>query len=150
VSSSAYIQLDNGVEPISRSVWLAFCDEQGIEYRPQVAGRNVFYKGAVEICFGELVEGDLPLLPNGRCDFSKAEPPEEAYHVSCSTYYGGGDMPELARLAALIWHRFNGRLSASPEISALLVPAPPEPETHSDVEIEFGARGRPSSLAERL
>jgi hypothetical protein len=119
MSSAAYLKADEDC-PIGRNDWLAFCKRQGIRYSPNTIGRNTFYRDDVEICFGAESYDELPTLPSGRLDFSKAAPPTEATRITVSTFYGG-NLDGVAAMVALIWDQWQGiSVSADPEIVRVL------------------------------
>lgn len=118
MSSAAYLTIDRkDYDPIPASEWLEFCAQHAIRYSPNTVGQNVFYADDVEITFGEY--GTISKSPDGRPDFSTARPPDGAYDVTVSTFYDG-NLEGVARMAALIWHRWGrATLDAAPEIQRI-------------------------------
>lgn len=104
MSSAAYFEFD---EPISRSDWLAFCEEQGIIYSQNTVGGTVSYKGDIEVSFGE---------PHYHDRWQDNELPEKASGLTVSTFYGG-NVAGVAELTKAVWRRWQGAsVRADPEV----------------------------------
>lgn len=84
----SYSRFFKSKTPISLDEWKSFCDEADIRYSPNTIGRNVFYSGDTEICFGRPLYDDLPKDDRGRLRFDLATPRQEATEISVSTSWG--------------------------------------------------------------
>lgn len=98
-------------EPITLKEWKKFCSDFGIRYSPNTVGRNTFYNGDTEICFGECNWEELPKTPTGQLDFSKATPFDEAKKITVSTYFCG-NLEGVVQVINWIKKEFKGRISS--------------------------------------
>lgn len=119
MSSAVYLTFD---EPVPLDEWLVFCDAYDVAYSPHTVGRNAFYRDQVELTFGDAARDDLPLLPDGRLDFSAARPPEAAGRITISSYWMT-HLPEVAAVARAVlarWPRCSW--SCDPELRRWIDP----------------------------
>jgi hypothetical protein len=116
MSSNIYFKFDR---PIKLEDWWKFCEENGLEYWPNVIGRNAFYRGDVQVCFGEANYEDLPEI-DGQKDFSKASPHLTAYKIDVSTYWMG-NLLGVSKVALAIKKQFGGEMEYSSEFEGLFL-----------------------------
>ena len=117
MSSSVYLKSPRA---ISLAKWQTFCNKNGIVYSPNTIGRNVFYKGQVEITFGEPNFTKLPELESGSLDFSRATPGTSALEITVSSFFMS-NLAEIAEVVGLIANQFPGMAwQAAPELSNLV------------------------------
>jgi hypothetical protein len=112
VSSAVYIAFE---EPVPVGAWLDFCKRNGVVFSPRTIGRNAFYKGEVEVHFGDASYADPPRLPDGRFDFDAVEPPASATTLTVESYWHT-NLPEIADLARRVVSEFPSTWSADPEL----------------------------------
>lgn len=93
MSSAAYI---TPAEPVADSLWAGFCAAHRLEHSPRTIGGNVWY-------WGGLSGVQVVWCPR---------------HIVVSTFFMGPRLQDVARIAALVWCRFGGRLEASEEVAA--------------------------------
>jgi hypothetical protein len=91
MSSAATITFEPDTIGIPADEWQVFCAEHAVVYSPQTIGGNVYYADAVEVHYA-------------------------VHELRFSTYWRGGAVPEVARLAMIAWKRWGGHLTADPEI----------------------------------
>lgn len=91
VSSAANITFEPDTIGVPADEWQRFCQEHHIEHSPQTVGGNVYYADAVEVHYA-------------------------MHELRFSTYWRGGAVPEVARLAMIAWRRWGGQISADPEV----------------------------------
>lgn len=104
MSSAIYIRAG---QPIPLLKWDLFCTVNGLKYNPHVVGRNAFYYFDTQVLFGEgTYKPELPELPDGQLDFSKARPPETAVRIVVSTYFMG-NLKSVAEIAQRIIEEFK-------------------------------------------
>lgn len=109
MSSAAYLKFR---PPLSLVEWEDFCRGHHIDYSPSTIGRNVFYRGEVQITFGEADYSD------------QAEPPKEAKEMVISTFYRG-DLSAAALMVLEVKAQWpNVRCSYDPEIGRLVARQP--------------------------
>jgi len=119
MSSAIYLKF---AEPVKLAEWLSFCQEHEIIYSPNTVGQNVFYHGGMggtEITFGKSNFKDLPRLPSGSIDFSKATPCETASKINVSTFFMGS-LSGVAKVAKEITARWPCEFECDPELADLM------------------------------
>lgn len=91
--------------PIPLERWHEFCAGHDISYSPMTVGKNVYYRGDVEITFGS-------------SDNDKE--PEGADEINVSTYYDG-DLRAVAAVVRLICLSWNpSKIDPDPEFHELI------------------------------
>ena len=103
MSSSVYLETS---KPVSLKDWQEFCDKNDIVYSSNTVGHNMFYKGQVEIAFGESNHKELPKLEGGMLDFSKSTPRESAVKISVSSFFMS-NLDEIVAVAKAITDYFG-------------------------------------------
>ena len=98
MSSAIHVSFDPMDDWPDVGQWQAFCDEHEIAYSPHTAGGITWYAGEVEVSHTDTT-------------------------TTFSTYWMGGAIPEVARLAQAFWLQFGGRVSASPELQRAFLQA---------------------------
>jgi hypothetical protein len=94
--SIAQVTHDQAAGGIRQNEWEAFCAELGLAQ--DTPGGDTWYDARQQI----------QVIRRGR------------RQVSFATAQTGGRLPEAARLAVACWARFDGRLTASPEITSII------------------------------
>lgn len=93
-------------QPVDRADWLVFCQQHSIVYSPRTIGRNVFYKGGVQISFGHEIYSELP------CDTT---PVEYADEIIVSTYWMG-DLEAVVSVGLTIMRQWKAVGYRDPEL----------------------------------
>ncbi|HSX22574.1 MAG TPA: hypothetical protein VLE97_07360 [Gaiellaceae bacterium] len=102
MSSAANITFEKDTIGVPADEWQSFCAEHQIKHSPQTVGGNVYYAGGI----------------------GGVEVHYERHALRFSTYWMGGAIPGVARLAMTAWKRWGGYLSADPEVRGAMYKEP--------------------------